>query len=167
MRDEDGFTLIEILIAIFVAAVVFMVMAAAFVVSQQSTDVSTTRLLGSQDAAFTSAHFVKDVQSAKTTAQTGPCPAASGTAVVSMVWTETTIATGTTTYTVDYRYQSATGQLVRFTCGPTTGSDVLASHLKTAPGIQCNPTCATSKAVTMILTEVDGTFRITASRRSA
>jgi prepilin-type N-terminal cleavage/methylation domain-containing protein len=167
MTDDDGFTLIEILIAIFIAAVVFMVMAAAFVVSAQSTDVSTTRLLGSQDAAFTSAYFVKDVQSAKTTSTTtGPCASATGTVVVGMTSTET-LTTGSTQYNVDYRYQSASSQLVRFTCGAASGSDVLASHLKSAPTISCSPSCAASTSVTMTLTEADGTFNITGSRRSA
>jgi hypothetical protein len=82
-----------------------------------------------------------------------------------MTWTET-LASGATTYNVDYRYSS--GTLVRYTCGPTTGSTLLASNLGTAPTVACTPSCASPKTVRMTLTDkVDGLFAITAARRTA
>jgi prepilin-type N-terminal cleavage/methylation domain-containing protein len=162
--DDDGFTLIEVLIAMFIMSIVFTVVSVAFIVAQQSTNESTTRLLESQDGALTSAYFGRDAESAPSVAVAPLCGTATGTPVVSMTWTET-LASGNTTYNVDYRYSG--GSLTRYTCGPTTGSMVLASSLRAAPTVACTPSCGSPTTVRLTLTDtVDGSFAITAARRT-
>lgn len=63
-RDDAGFTLPELLVAIAAAAVITPVLAAVFVTGVKTTSGTTERLSASNGAEFASSYFVTDVQSA-------------------------------------------------------------------------------------------------------
>lgn len=176
---DDGFTLIELLLAIVIASVVFGVVSASFIIALRSTGESTDRLLESQAGAFTSASFVKDVQGASTVSRSGTCTGAAGTAVLSLTGVEV-LGGSTGMYSADYRYDSSARTLTRYTCGSSTSARLVASRLASAPTALCEGArgltgtrpvvsgCSTSTTRTITLslvTQVDGRFDITASRR--
>lgn len=172
--DDGGFTLIEVLLAIVIAAIVFSVVSASFIIALRSTGESTDRLLESQGSAFTSASFAKDVQRATGLSLLGRCSGATGTPVVSLSGQEV-LASGTTDYTADYRYDRAAGTLTRFTCGSSTSSSVVAGQLASVPIVVCEGAasggsrpvvsdCTTPSTRVITLRLVDR-VDITASRR--
>lgn len=141
MREEKGFTLLEVLVAVSLLGLVFGVVSAAFVVSLEVSDDSTERLTESQGGAFTSAWFTRDMQSAQTVDLAGAaCPAATGAHVLSATWQDEAAVGGTVTYKVDYRLDGST--LVRTSCGAGPMTQTLARNLKTAeatcPAMGCS-----------------------------
>lgn len=170
VNQEDGFTLLEVLIAMFIMTIVFAVVSVAIIVGLQSTGESTTRLLESSDGAYTSAYLVRDVQSAQTvsTSASSVC-SSTGTSVLKLSWTEA-LNSGAVSTTVEYRYGVPGGALVRHVCQDNPSTRTVATQLRQAPTITLTPTgCTTAcTAVTMQLTGVvDGSFSISATRRAS
>ncbi|MDP3713676.1 MAG: prepilin-type N-terminal cleavage/methylation domain-containing protein [Mycobacteriales bacterium] len=161
-NTQAGFTLLELLVAMSLAGLVFSVVSAAFVVSVDVTEDTNTRLTESQAGAFTSAYFTRDVQSASTISTSTPrCGGGSETLVASMQWTDTATTT-TKTYSVDYRLEA--GRLTRFLCGSATSSDLVASNL-TAASMTCTPASCVDSARLDLDGLGDGAFSIVAERR--
>ncbi len=163
-REDSGFTIVELLLAMSISVIVLTVTASAFMVSLRSTDESTTRLSASQDGGFTSTYFARDVQSSQTVSTTAAaCGAAAGQLVVSMSWTDVDTAEH-----VDYRYveTSGVGQLIRTRCGSVSRSNVVARYLVATPTLTCSPGCGSATSVTLNLDEQDAQFSLTGTRRS-
>jgi prepilin-type N-terminal cleavage/methylation domain-containing protein len=161
-QDQSGFTLLELLVAMSLAGLVFFVVSTAFVVSVDVTEDTNAKLTESQAGAFTSAYFTRDVQSASTVSRSiSRCGGGPGTLVASMQWTDTATS-ATKTYSVDYRLDA--GNLTRFLCGSATSSDVVASNL-TAASMTCTPASCVDSARLDLDGLGDGAFSIVAERR--
>lgn len=84
-RNEAGFTLVELLIAISIIGMIMGAISVAFIVSLRVTDETQSRLEESHAADLTSAYFVSDFQSAETLEATcGPA----GEAILQFSWTD-------------------------------------------------------------------------------
>src|ERR1044071_10493789 len=91
---EDGFTLIELVIAIAILGIVTSGLATAFITTIRGTKDLHNRFIESQDAQLLATYFPSDVQSANpTTIDTSASPAdecsgVTGTNVIRMRWTQ-------------------------------------------------------------------------------
>jgi prepilin-type N-terminal cleavage/methylation domain-containing protein len=148
--QSDGFTLVELLIAMFIMVIVFGAVSASFALSLRSSDESTQRLAESQDADFTDSYFTKDAQSADTVSSTtANCGSGTGPVIVAFSWSDTS-ATKNVTYQLGTGAQSS--QLTRYACdgGTVTSVQVVASELASPPTVTCVPTtCLASTQITM------------------
>jgi len=64
MRDEDGFTLPELMIGMVIMSLLIVAIAGALIVSLKTTGSTEQRLHESQDVLITSSYLANDVQSA-------------------------------------------------------------------------------------------------------
>ena len=160
-RDEDGFTLPELLVAIALLGIVVAALMSAVIVGLKTTTGTTDRLAASTDAQFTSTWFVTDVQAAEAINSGDPCalPSGSSSALVTL---KSTTSAGTVL--VGYAVVPATSGegrgLVRYKCvnGVRDAEHYVARHLDTAnPTVVCTPSpCATtSKRVAITVTALD------------
>lgn len=161
MEPEEGFTLVELVIAVFIMTLVVTTVTAAFLTGTQATTRDMDRVLSSTDAAFTSAWITKDVQSTSTVSTAASvCSTPATQLVVALSWSGPAEK-------VDYRYTvvEGTGQLERVSCGTTARTDVVAHYLAAKPSATCASPC---RSVVLTLTGKDGAaFTISASRRTA
>jgi Tfp pilus assembly protein PilE len=161
VQEEEGFTLVELVIAVFILTLVVSTVTAAFVAGTQATTRDMDRVLSSTDAAFTSAWLTKDVQSARTVSTAAAeCSTPATDLVVALSWSGPDEK-------VDYRYSvvDGTGQLERVSCGTTPRTDVVARYLLAKPSATCGSPC---RSVELQLSGKDGAaFTISASRRTA
>lgn len=138
LRDESGFTLVELLITIAILGVVIAPLTAALIVALRTTDETSNRLAGSNDAQLLSIWLPGDIQSAGN--QSGDIVAAptantecSGvTNLLRLRWRET--QSTTTTYVAAYAIRSGpdgTWRLVRYSCvnGGAATTHVVARNL--------------------------------------
>ena len=127
VRQEKGFTLIELMIAVVVSSIVVAGITSAFIAAMGSTNQVHDRFIESHDAQRLSTHFTSDVQSADpstidtasgTSVGCAP-PHAGGMNVVRLQWKET-ISGVTTHFSAAYRVTSPSdGALTRYFCfGP-------------------------------------------------
>ncbi len=148
-RDDAGFTLPEVLVAIVTTAIVMPVLVQVFITGVRTTTGTTERLSASNDASMTSSWFVPDVQSADTflaaddpscaspgtrlfTAKraagadsviTGYATVGDGSAARTMVRYACTNGVADPTVTLGHSLAATVGPLVTCTpspCGPTT-----------------------------------------------
>jgi prepilin-type N-terminal cleavage/methylation domain-containing protein len=71
LRDDTGFTLIEVLIAVSILGVIVLALGAAFGVGVRGLDSTSNRLVSSNDAQFVSNYFPPDVQNASSGSTSG------------------------------------------------------------------------------------------------
>src|SRR4051812_46723576 len=93
-RDDDGFTLVELLIGMFISVVVVGAIGSALVVSFRTTDVTQERMSESHDAQVSSAYLANDVQGS-VTVTVGPGGDCSGAPAKIVTFT---LATGPAVY---------------------------------------------------------------------
>jgi len=172
--DERGFTLVELLLAIAISAIVLGAVTQVVIVFLKTSDQTTARLVESRDAQTTSAYFANDVAAIgtrdytdptnpvlKQSVQNGvsnptfyPCGSA-GTSVVRLAWdnaTKGTVVAVPAVMTVTRVAYSAvpTGSryaLHRLTCSgsSTPLTDIVIAHDLTAvPTVTCDVTCTGS-----------------------
>lgn len=161
LHDEhDGFTLIELVIAIGILSMVFAVVATAYILSLKVSDEDTKRFSDSQDGAVTSAYWIRDVQSAKILSKTVVQCGAAGSLLLSATWDDVEGAT----QKVEYRTNTVNGllQVTRTACGTPASTTIIASHLSSASVI-CSANC--SSAQILMNGSQDGTFVVKANRR--
>jgi prepilin-type N-terminal cleavage/methylation domain-containing protein len=153
-RDDRGLTLIELLLAVVLLAIIMVPLAGALISFFRNTNATTNRLTESHDEQIAAAYFAQDVQSIgvhdwtaapftmKTsveqnvgpTAGLYPCGAASlPAAVLRFAWDEPTGDTSTQVVIVSYVVETVGGaqQLHRVRCagGSTTPtSDIVLAH---------------------------------------
>lgn len=130
-RREDGFTLVELVIAVAILGVIMMALAAAMIVALKATAESEDRMTGTSDERLASAYFGEDVQGANTMASSGTPKCTSGDAsdvlVVDLIGSDfdpTTLAPETTVISYVYRPVTAPGgtvtrELHRLVCATT------------------------------------------------
>jgi prepilin-type N-terminal cleavage/methylation domain-containing protein len=171
--DDRGFTLIELLVGIVLIGIITAPLANVVIQFMGFSDLTTARVLESNDAQIAGAYFAQDVasvgtrndadvllQSVETAAPYGsglyPCGAA-GTpnAVVRFAWDDFPSSTTEQLVTVAYVVKAVSGrsELHRLRCVGTSKTPVsdnlLADDLDplTAPVLACSTTCTAAPAV--------------------
>jgi prepilin-type N-terminal cleavage/methylation domain-containing protein len=179
---EDGFTLIELMVAMAIMAIIMLPLTAGVIVGLRTSDETSNRLAGSNDAQLLSIWFPPDVQStgnlntdvvATPTVNT-ECSGINN--AVRLKWRATEVAGGSaSTYIAAYAIsQSSTGdwRLLRYYCvnGGTASTHVVARNLKNATAVAIST--STTK-VTMTVTEkatatdpTSYTFSVSGNRRT-
>lgn len=165
MRDDDGFTLVELVLAVTLMGVVIGAVASAMIVMFTTTGETTERLSESPDLQMAAAYFGSDVQSAKTF--TGSCGPA-GAALVTLSWTDpgaspNPAVADDTERTVRYVVETAGTQktLVRYACTNSGSADktMLVDFVNPAstPTLACTPNCTspTSMRIAMEICTAD------------
>lgn len=193
MRDEDGFTLIEMVIAVMVLGVVIASIAMGMIVMFRTTEETTQRLSESPDLQIAAAYFGSDVQSAQSFTGTCGSPPAGSTTLVTLSWIDpgadpaSGAGAGDTTRVASYVLSDGATQndeLVRWYCdgsGPAV-STTLVNYVKpaTTPAVECSPapcggTTETVRIHTIIICTADASgvckddtleFELKASRRT-
>jgi prepilin-type N-terminal cleavage/methylation domain-containing protein len=163
-RDEEGFTLIEVLIAISLLGIVLGVVATAFMVTINSSGDATNEVLDSQAVGFTSSFLTTDAASATSISKSAPdCPGAGGSLILALTWTDLAESV-----TVNYRLDSASGSFQRLmwrgsgACAGTSTAVELSSGVKSAAATPL----ASPNGVSLTLTgQLGATQTIKAYRR--
>lgn len=168
LRDDEGFTLIEMLVTIVILGIISAAIVTAIIVGLRTTDDTGRRLSESHDAQLVQVYVPNDVQSAtfvssSDTACTGTDP------VVMLRWTD-----GAVTKVASYVVESAAidRKLVRTYCenGTQVRSFPVAHHLGGAdPVVTCAPACdATFRSLRLDVTEAGGyAYSVSATRRAS
>ena len=165
VRDDDGFTLVELVLAVTLMGVVIGAVASAMIVMFTTTGETTERLSESPDLQLAAAYFGSDVQSAQTfTGSCGPV----GTALVTLSWTDpgaspNPAAADDTQRTVRYVVETAGTQktLVRYACTNSGSADktTLVDFVNpmSTPTLTCTPDCTspTSMRIAMEICTAD------------
>jgi prepilin-type N-terminal cleavage/methylation domain-containing protein len=172
-RGADGFTLVELLVAIVILGIITVPLSSVVIGFFRSADATTARLIESHDVQIATAYWAQDVASIGTHSTTSPfalnqsvetgvaynaglyqCGAA-GTpnAIVRLAWDDSS-GPGTTLVRVAYVVQTFSGQteLHRLRCNGSAVvvSDVTVAHdldPSTPPVLVCSTTCTASPAV--------------------
>jgi len=189
-RRDDGFTLVELLLAVGILGILLAAITSAMFVALRATASTTVRLAESNDGLFLATYFGDDVQGAKTVTvgTTAKCGTSAGTAVVEFVGQDfaddTSYATRTTVVTYVLRTVTVSGttsrQLRRLLCAAATDSPTypltptaeitVADRLSsTAPAVTCGSAgCAAFSEVSMTMQEESGgfTYTLTGRRRT-
>ena len=99
-REELGFTLVELLIVIFILPIVVGGVTVAVITTLNDQIGLSAKLADSSDAQFTASHFVRDVQSAElmTTSSSSPALCGSGTQLLGLEWQSSQGTTGFVSY---------------------------------------------------------------------
>ena len=107
MRDEDGFTLPELMIGMVIMSLLIVAIAGALIVSLKTTGATEQRLHESQDVLITSSYVANDVQSASTVNLAGG----------------TTDCSGSFTTLVTFTYASAAHPTAVYKCGTASNGE--------------------------------------------
>jgi len=177
--NDRGMTLIEIVIAMAVMALIAVVIAASIFVSLQTTRESNQRLTDAVGVSFTSAYFVPDAESALTVVKgpSGDCVLA-GTPVVTFHWDEgdpdrpETAQPQIATYSLQSQGDDLV--LVRKFCNPATTQTVTVVRGISESEVECrdgsdapDPDCSDARVVAMTLEfESDRDVTLSATRRT-
>lgn len=175
---EAGLTLVELLVATAITAVIAPVLVGTLTVGWASTDDTVTRLGANRDRLLTSSLLTRDVQAAVTVATTGTtCLQTGDTLVVRFGWTDTDAAGAAVAKTAAWVLTSTTPKVLerRWCAGGTAlTSTATASHDVTAATTACRNTaggstsaCGTStRTVAVTVTDAAGaTYAATGTRR--
>lgn len=187
-RDDDGMTIVELLIAMVILMLIMAPLATSFVLGLGTTRASELDAADSADAQLLSGFFDIDVASAQTVATASSATCGSGTGVLQLVWKDGT-ADRVVAYEVvtDSVRQTRLGVtpvyvLQRVTCSDTAGTvidtQVVARTLATVPSVSCDksacsttPRRVTLKATAYATQTPDAgtpgryTFSVTATRK--
>jgi prepilin-type N-terminal cleavage/methylation domain-containing protein len=125
VRDEDGFTLAELVIAISILGVVMVTLTTAIVLGLKTTDQTNQRILQSHDAQIASAYLANDVQNM--TSVTG-ATCGTGTAIIGFQYADGSVASWC------YRTVSGQKQIARTRSGVTL---VMSHYVASLPNVSC------------------------------
>jgi prepilin-type N-terminal cleavage/methylation domain-containing protein len=175
-RDDAGFTLPELLVALVVMGIITPVLASAFITGYRTTTGTTDRLAASNDAEFTSSWFIPDVQSAESfsAVDVASCPAPGGS---TRLFTLLRTVDGNPVVTGYAVMAGPPKTLERYTCtSGVAGTTVTVAHnlAATGPAVTCTPSpCGSSTdhvSVTVTAADANGltyTYALNAERRQA
>lgn len=171
-RREEGFTLVELMVAVTILAIITGVIAAAMMVSFRTTDEANDRLARAHDVQISTSAFASDVQSADTVLIGAGTPACGAAADLSFVWTDPNAAPAPVVNVASYRIEGT--RLLRTYCrsGGTTSTyeQVLSHNVKVAGTPTCDgSTCSGLKPreVTWEITDTgDAAHTLRGTRRS-
>jgi prepilin-type N-terminal cleavage/methylation domain-containing protein len=179
---EDGFTLVELIVAILILGVITVPLGTIVVGYLHNTGTTTARLLESHDVQIASAYWAQDVASIGTRSTTSPypltqsvetnvpyssslypCGTTGTTPIVTLAWDDFTGAVPATLVRVAYLVQTVSGetQLHRLRCNGSAVvvSDVIVAHNldpSTPPTVACSGTtgvlCTAAPAVPQTVT---------------
>jgi prepilin-type N-terminal cleavage/methylation domain-containing protein len=158
-RGADGFTLVELLVAIVILGIITVPLSNVVIGYFRNTDATTARLIESHDAQISSAYWAQDVASIGLRSATAPYPlkqsvwtgasslylcSTAGIPIVSLGWDDFTSAGTRTLIQIVYVVQTVTGQteLHRVRCQGSAAvvSDVTLAHdldPSTPPTVAC------------------------------
>jgi type II secretory pathway pseudopilin PulG len=170
-HDENGFTLVELLIALTISILIIGPISGAVIIGLRTTDTSSLRLSQTRDIELVQGILPRDVLSATTVQAnvdaTATASCANTASLLKMTWQTWTLSTASSppttsapqNYEVDYYYTAtvpatvpATGSLVRMVCtGGVNTSKVLATSLSASSAQQF--AAASGGNVTLTLTD--------------
>lgn len=181
-RGDEGFTLVELLVAIVLLGIVAGAITSALIVGLRTTDGTNERLTESHNAQMASTFFAHDVASAGHVSLTDTACSGGATVVVRFAWSEYTTAAGTAvpkvaSYVVE---QDAAGKrLVRRLCegaGETLVGSVAVVHFPLSvanPVVTCDAatpgTCPSPTPATVTLSMAEAStysYAVSGTRRS-
>jgi type II secretory pathway pseudopilin PulG len=184
-RSDDGFTVIELLIAMVLMILLLAPLATSFALGLGTTHATERDTVNSADAQILSAFFDIDVSSSKTVDVTSSC-GGSGT-VLALRWDDggqqeaAYVATLDPDRRTELQLSVPIYKLERVTCGSSPGTSVVAHTLLAPPtvtcdGVLCSSTTTTPRRVTLraqdssnqqsdLLSTDRYTFGVTATRK--
>jgi Tfp pilus assembly protein PilV len=132
VQDEEGLTLIELIIAVGILGVVIIPVITAMLLGILETNATRDRIADSSSAQLTTAYLHGDIQSSQSVATTGDCVPASltgGTVRLQFQWIDpATPATTTKASYIDF-IEDGQHRLYRATCvGASTNDTFLVHH---------------------------------------
>lgn len=161
-RHDSGLTLIELLIAMAVMAIITTPLVTAFVLTLTTTARSAQDVSNSADLQLLSSYFDVDVANADTVSTTSSC--GGGTSFLAMTWldgaTQHSVAYGTTADAAAKKALGAAGSVytvTRYDCtnAAAVRTNVLARNASTVPAPLCDASACTKGAkpgtVTLLL----------------
>jgi len=178
-RGDDGFTLVELIIAVVILGVITTPLASVVIGFLRNTDETSARMLESHDAQIASAYWAQDVASIGTHSATSPFPLTqsvetgvaynaglypcgpSGTpdAIVRLAWDDSSGPGAATVVRIAYVVQTVSGQgeLHRLRCNGSAAvvKDVtIARELDpaTPPAVACSTACTAAPGVPQSVT---------------
>jgi len=182
LRSDAGLTLVELLAAVAITAVIIPALTGALIIGWRTTDSTIARLSDNRNRALTPSLWTRDAQSATTVDKNGAvstCLSAGDTLLARFAWTETPLTgpavdrvaawvwTGSTTQLVERRY-CATGAAI--TSSVATAHDVSAAPVatcRTAGGGVVASCGTTTVVVDLSVIDPSGTYLVTGRRRAA
>ena len=173
LRDERGFTLVELLLSISILGIIMVPLGTGFFVAFRATTGTTETYAQSSDAQFVSIYFPPDVQSAnQVTTSTSFCSGYPNRKVL-LTSTETDGTTTTTVRTTLYWVRNNAGsyELVRTVwngnyCSGTPQTLVVARSLTGTGAASCLSPCPDGKLVRFRVTTADYQFTVSGRMRS-
>lgn len=169
-RDEKGFTLVELMVAVSILGIISATLATAFVVTFRTADDATERLALAHDVQISTAAFASDVQSADVVWVDDPSPAcgpAGGASKLSLRWTDGA-SVNLATYAVTT--SGTETRLVRHRCtvGGASASQVLSHFVASTGAPLCDTAVCTGTAASpqrprelvLPVTDVEGVARL-------
>ncbi len=148
--DEGGFTLVELIVAISILAIITVAVTEAALIGLRTTDATTQRVTESAGAQNAANYFLTDAQSAISfTPGSGRCD---NTTTATFAWTEHTSSASGTARAASYACTSA-GELIRtsYASGAATGQQHLVSDV-TSLSLSCASSCSAPSTVTLRVT---------------
>ncbi|MDQ1621524.1 MAG: hypothetical protein QOE19_4093 [Actinomycetota bacterium] len=176
LRADDGLTLVELLVAAAITALIAPVLTSALVVGWKTTDATVSSLSDSRNRQIAPSLFTRDVQGATTIETAGAgCLQAGDTLLVRFGRTETS-TTGSTTSPLVTWVLTTTGVLERRSCdsGTAVTSSVTGAHdVVGTPTVACKSAagasvaCSSAAVVDLTVTDPSGAFTATGRRRTS
>lgn len=179
-QADEGFTLVELLVAVIIGALLVGAVTSALMMSLKVTSDASTRIDGTRDTELSSLYFATDVQSAATVVvppATPACWVAPPAGVTAQFVVAFSASDGTqTTYSLWSYSGSTQRELQRRKCPPATPASsvtaqVLARDVKTAsPAVLCplDTACsATARRIDLALTSGTVNYVLTGTRRAS
>jgi prepilin-type N-terminal cleavage/methylation domain-containing protein len=166
-RGDDGFTLVELLLAIAILGIIAMPLSMGFITGLRFIGRSDEKFTDSRSALISAGYFAGDVANANTIVPNDATACGTGTALVSFAWSDASAAVGAPVNNkVSYVYDtsdSTNKKLLRKYCanGSATGTQsVAAISLGSTPVVTCydagnvvNATCVGARWVKMLVTQ--------------
>jgi type II secretory pathway component PulJ len=175
-RADAGVTLVELLAAASITALIAPVLAGAVVVGWRTTDQTVTSLSENRNRQLVVSLFTRDVQGAATVAVSGAaCTSPGDSLLVRLGWSETPANGPAADREVSW-VKSSGGRVERRSCdagGPVSSSVSPAHDVVGTPSVVCKDSsgavaaCSAAAVVELQVTDARGSFTATGRRRSS